>query len=176
MTIVKETAVPTSSVLHGTLADADFFDAYVAPLPDDSLSPMEVFLHASRHTPQWVTRLMSLRNRLVSLVGLKDVGRMQDDVDRPADSYRVGDRLGIFSVFGRTEQEVVLGIDDRHLDVRVSILKECRDGRDSYVVISTVVHVKNCLGHIYMLPVGRIHPLVVKAMMRRVPVPFPGPL
>jgi hypothetical protein len=37
-------------------------------------------------------------------------------------------------------------------------------------VVSTVVHVHNWLGRIYMVPVGRIHPFVVRAMMRRTAV------
>jgi Protein of unknown function (DUF2867) len=60
---------------------------------------------------------------------------------------------------------LLLGIDDKHLDVRVSVFKDGRSA-PSYVV-STVVHVHNLLGHLYMVPVGRIHPLVVRAMMRR---------
>ena len=88
---------------------------------------------------------------------------------KPAGDYRTGDRLGIFSIFSTAPDELVLGIDDRHLDVRVSVLKQGGGGRPSYV-ISTVVKVHNWLGRAYMLPVGRIHPLVVKAMMRRAAV------
>ncbi|MBS0519868.1 MAG: DUF2867 domain-containing protein [Proteobacteria bacterium] len=169
MTTVTAIPVPAESVLKAAIGDADFHDAYAARLADGSLSPIEIGLRVMRSTPRWVSLLMSVRNRLVSMVGLKDVGRMRDGTDRPADSYRVGDRLGIFSIFGSSEKEVLLGIDDRHLDVRVSILKMRRDGADSYVV-STAVHIKNLLGRIYMLPVARIHPLVVKASMRRMPL------
>jgi hypothetical protein len=116
--------------------------------------------------PAWVGTLMALRNRVVRQLGLKDVGAMHGATDKPAEAYRVGDRLGIFSIIGETENELLLGIDDHHLDVRVSVLKSERDGRPSYVV-STVVHVHNRLGHIYMAPVVRFHPLVVRSMMRR---------
>jgi hypothetical protein len=88
---------------------------------------------------------------------------------RPADSYQVGDRLGIFSIFGKTEKELLLGIDDSHLDVRVSVLKSECNGLPHYVV-STVVKVHNLLGRAYMMPVGRIHPFVVRAMMARAEV------
>jgi hypothetical protein len=37
-------------------------------------------------------------------------------------------------------------------------------------VVSTVVKVHNWLGRLYMAPVGQIHPLVVKALMRRADV------
>ena len=94
---------------------------------------------------------------------------MDDATGKPPDAYHVGDRLGIFSVFGKTENELLLGIDDSHLDVRVSVLKFSGGEPRSYVV-STVVKVHNWLGHLYMAPVGRLHPLVVKATMCRAEV------
>ncbi|PWB79508.1 MAG: hypothetical protein C3F11_20610 [Methylocystaceae bacterium] len=43
-------------------------------------------------------------------------------------------------------------------------------GEATQYTVSTVVHIKNHFGRFYMLPVGRIHPLVVRAMMRRAAV------
>ena len=168
MTKVTATAVPDDSVLRPWLAGADFYDAYEAPLTTATLSPAEIFVRASRSTPRWVDDLMSIRNRILRLFGLKDVGAMKAAARAP-DAYQVGDRLGIFSIFGKTENELLLGIDDRHLDVRVSVLKSQRNGLPHYVV-STVVHVHNLLGRLYMAPVGRIHPFVVRSMMGRAEV------
>jgi hypothetical protein len=53
-----------------------------------------------------------------------------------------------------------------HLDVRASVLKVRGETPQSYVV-ATVVNVHNWLGRFYMIPVGRIHPLVVKVLMPR---------
>jgi hypothetical protein len=168
VTKVTATAVPDDSALRPWLAGADFYDAYEAPLNTATLSPAEIFVRASRATPRWVDDLMSIRNRIVRLFGLKDVGAMKAAARAP-DAYQVGDRLGIFSIFGKTENELLLGIDDRHLDVRVSVLKSQRNGLPHYVV-STVVHVHNLLGRLYMAPVGRIHPFVVRSMMGRAEV------
>ncbi|THD52554.1 MAG: DUF2867 domain-containing protein [Bradyrhizobium sp.] len=168
VTKVTATTVPDESALKPTLADADFYDAYEAPLNTAMLSPTEIFLRASRSTPRWVDDLMAIRNHIVRLFGLKDVGALKVAAKAP-DAYEVGDRLGIFSIFGKTEKELLLGIDDRHLDVRVSVLKSQRNGLPHYVV-STVVHVHNLLGRVYMAPVGRIHPFVVRSMMGRAEV------
>jgi hypothetical protein len=43
MTDVIETEVPTESKLRASLADADFYDAWAAPLRDAALSPTEFF-------------------------------------------------------------------------------------------------------------------------------------
>jgi hypothetical protein len=168
VTKVTETTVPDDSALQPWLAGADFCDAYEAPLTTATLSPTEIFLRASHTTPRWVEELMAIRNRIVRLFGLKDVGAMKV-APRPADAYQVGDRLGIFSIFSKTENELLLGIDDSHLDVRVSLLKSQRNGVP-YYVLSTVVKVHNLLGRVYMAPVGRIHPFVVRSMMARAEV------
>jgi hypothetical protein len=165
---VIETAVPGESALQSSIADAYFYDAYEAPLNTATLSPTEIFLRGSHATPRWVDSLMSIRNRIVRLFGLKDVGAMRAST-RTSDAYQVGDRLGIFNIFSKTDSELLLGIDDHHLDVRVSVLKSHRNGLPHYVV-STVVHVHNLLGRLYMAPVGRIHPFVVKSLMRRAQV------
>ncbi|MGO4871205.1 MAG: DUF2867 domain-containing protein [Roseiarcus sp.] len=158
--------MPSESALHPTLAVADFYDAYAAPLSDARLTPTEIFLRAVRATPPWVSRLMSIRNFVVRRLGLEDVGAMDDAADKPADAYEIGDRLGIFTIFGMSDNELVLGIDDRHLDVRVSVSKSPSDRPRSYIV-STVVKTHNRLGRLYMTPVGRIHPFVVRSLMRR---------
>jgi hypothetical protein len=163
---VTVTEVPGESSLQKLLSEAHFYDAYRAPLSRATLTPVEIFLHAVKATPAWVMRLMSLRNLIVRQLGLKDVGSMRGATGKPARDYQVGDQLGIFSVLGNSENELLLGIDDRHLDVRVSILKPRGEDSQSYIV-STVVKVHNWLGHLYMCPVGRIHPLVVEALMRR---------
>ena len=164
--VVTEIDLPSDSILHTTLVSADFHDAYKAPLSNGRLTPTEIFLLTVHATPPWVNHLMSIRNLVVRQIGLKDVGTIGGAANKPADTYQIGDRLGIFTIFGKAENELVLGINDRHLDVRVSVLKSLGDRPMSYVV-STVVKVHNWLGHIYMAPVGRIHPLVVKAVMRR---------
>ena len=154
--------LPDTSVLRPTLSRAFFHDSYAAPLVDQQLTPIEIILRSSQSTPQWVNRLMAIRNAVVRRLGLKDVGAMAGNAAKPAQAYVVGDRLSIFSIYEIRADEVVLGIDDSHLDVRVSVLK--RPGR---YVVSTVVTVHNWLGRLYMAPVGRIHPFVVRAMMRR---------
>ena len=165
MAHVVATEIPPESALTPWLAGSDFHDAYEAPLWDATLSPTEIYLRAARATPKWVADLMTLRNRIVVWFGIRDVGGFDPRSLKAAGEYRPGDRIGIFNVFSISENELVLGIDDNHLDVRVSIVKQAH----SYVV-STIVHVHNWMGRLYMAPVGRIHPVIVRAMMRRAAV------
>jgi len=156
---------PVRSLLTPWLQTATFHDTFEAELSEPGLSPIEIFQRASHATPLWAARLMAIRNRAVRLVGLKDVGALAERFDRPAATYQIGDRLGIFTLMARTDDEIVLGIDDRHLDVRVSVLKFAHGGAARYAM-STAVKTHNLLGRLYMIPVGRIHPIIVRALMR----------
>ena len=156
---------PAGSQLQRWLQRATFHDTFEADLNQPDLSPIEIFQRASRATPRWAAALMAIRNRAVRLVGLKDVGALAERIERPAGAYQVGDRLGIFTLMARTDDEIVLGIDDRHLDVRVSVLKFVR-GEAARYALSTAVKTHNLLGRLYMIPVGRIHPIIVRALMR----------
>ncbi len=109
---------------------------------------------------------MRLRNTIVRRLGLKDVGDLKLTDAAYAGTVQPGDAFGIFTVIAVSGSEILLGIDDSHLDVRVSVTKAGEASHTSYTV-STVVHVHNWLGRLYMLPVARIHPIIVRAGMRR---------
>lgn len=157
-------AVPGGSQASKRLPGAYFHDCYQVPAPATDACALELYLHVVRQTPGWVNRLMALRNRLVGLAGLKNLGHLGAlRAEKPASEYRVGDRVGIFSLLYLSEDEVLLGDSDRHLDVVLSVCKIPQGA----VSVSTVVHVHNWLGRLYMLPVTPLHKIIVKAMLKR---------
>lgn len=170
---VTITTLPQPSVIHAALPGAHFWDAYATPDPAPEASALQAWLDLAVRTPGWTRRLMALRNRLVRLVGLQDLGQLDGGLSagRPqAARYRVGDRVGIFTIRHLDAREVVMGQDDKHLDVQVSLCKREQDGR-SVVVLGTVVHVHNTLGHAYMAVVKPFHRRIVRAMLARMPLP-----
>jgi hypothetical protein len=167
-TIVSNIAIPPASAIAGELPGAYFHDCYAVPLNTDNRSALEIYLAVVAKTPRWVNTLMALRNRVVALVGLKNLGQLgAGTAAKPASSYQVGDRVGIFSLLLLTDNEIILGDCDRHLRVKVSLSKLTQAQRQS-VVVATVVHVHNRLGRIYMLFVAPIHRLIAPAMLARI--------
>lgn len=159
--------VPPGSEISRRLGGAHFHDCYAVPFRHDGLSALEVYLDAVSRTPAWVNRLMALRNRAVVLVGLKNLGHLGAVTQsKPSVAYRVGDRVGIFSLLYITESEVILGDSDKHLNVQVSVCKVA-NGQHGSIAVSTVVHIHNMLGRIYMLAVGPVHKVIVPAMLSR---------
>ncbi|WP_315766328.1 MULTISPECIES: DUF2867 domain-containing protein [unclassified Bradyrhizobium] len=164
----RKVAFPVESQLHRNLDQAFYSDAFETDLVDASLTPVAIATRALASTPGWVEGLVELRDRIVSLFRLKQVGRLKlaggaRSLSEPA----VGDAFSIFRVVFVDSSELVLGIDDTHLDVRMSFLKRLTDSRASYVV-SSWVKTHNVLGRVYMLPVAPVHRLLVSLMMRGV--------
>lgn len=133
------------SLLAGTLARVDFADAWAVPLPAHVTRDPEAWVEAIfRSPPGWVVALMGVRNALVRLIGVEP-----------------GDRRA-FAPRQRTDREALVGADARHLNFRSSLLITDEDA-----VLSTVVHLHNWRGRLYFLPVGRIHPFVIRSMLER---------
>ena len=164
----RKVAFPVESQLHRSLDQAFYSDAFETDLVDASLTPLEIATRALASTPRWVDGLVELRDRVASLFGLKQVGRLKlAGCGRSLSEPAVGDAFSIFRVVFVDSSELVLGIDDTHLDVRMSFLKRLTDSRASYVV-SSWVKTHNVLGRVYMLPVAPVHRLLVSLMMHGV--------
>ena len=164
---VRKTKIPSGSEIAKTTSGAYYFDAYQAPIVADERSALDIYLHMVNSTPEWVNWLMALRNKAVAVVGLKNLGHLSD-VAQPKSgiNYQVGDRVGIFSVLFLSDKEVILGESDKHLDVKLSVYK--MDENKPTVFISTVVHVHNVLGRLYMLFVTPMHKLIAPTMLKKI--------
>lgn len=165
---VRACPVPAGSRIAQALPGADFADAYQFSDPAPEASVLQCYLSLVARTPAWMNALMGLRNRAVALVGLKNVGalgRLQPG--KPASAYRVGDRVGIFSLLHLGDDEIILGDDDKHLRVRLSLVRR-RSGGQALLVMSTVVHIHNRLGHAYMAVVGPVHQRIVPRLLAQV--------
>lgn len=169
-TTVTETPLPPHSQIAQRTAGADFADCYTFADPLPQGSAMETYLAVVGRTPGWMDFLMSVRNQAVRLVGLKHLGRMQVKLQaedsKPAASYALGDRAGIFSLCYLSAPEVILCDDDKHLRVELSVCKHRHNGQP-VVSVSTVVHNHNALGRAYMAIVGPVHRLIVPTMLRQ---------
>ena len=127
---------------------------------------MAIWLDTVRQTPAWVERMMGLRNAVVSRLGLKNLGNLSSFSPlKAAEDYREGDRVGIFSILHISDNEIILGDSDKHLDVQLSLYKTAQDAK---VVLSTVVHIHNRLGRIYMLFVTPVHRMIVPAVLAKI--------
>jgi Protein of unknown function (DUF2867) len=163
--VIQSVEIPPECGVHKYLFNADFFDAFETRIEESKRSALEIYLAMIARTPSWVACLMAVRNRAVAIAGLKNLGGVgPTDPAKPANAYQVGDRIGVFTVESIGHDEVVLTASDTHLITRCSVLKRS-DGKQSSLVLSSVVHIHNTFGHAYMAVVGPVHKLVVRAML-----------
>jgi Protein of unknown function (DUF2867) len=163
-----ECEAPHHSVIAKRIAGAYFHDTWRVQSEFPELSAFEHYLKAASETPRWVDSLMSLRNRVVAIVGLKNLGNLAAiDKAKLETDYNLGDRVGIFKLLEIHENEVLLGDDDSHLNAVISIHR-AQASMDAPVFISatTVVRVHNLVGRLYLLPVVPLHRRIVPAVMR----------
>lgn len=168
--IPYEATAPKKSRVESLLPGAYFHDAWAIAPAEPNLDALGQFLRVARRTPRWIDTLMNVRNRVVGYVGLKNLGGLsQINPDKASSKYVVGERVGIFTLISKTEDEVLFGDDDNHLKVVVSVHK-CAgaSSKESVVTVTTVVHVKNWLGRLYMVPVAPAHRVIARAMVKTV--------
>ncbi|WP_202412300.1 DUF2867 domain-containing protein [Duganella fentianensis] len=166
---IKSTA-PSASKIAARLPGAYFHDAWAIPAALPELDALGQFLRVARSTPKWIDRMMVLRNQVVGLFGLKNLGRIAGvDPSKQSSDYVPGERVGIFTLIEKTEREVLLGDDDNHLSVIVSVHKDVDscDGQ-TVITVTTVVHVKNWIGRLYMVPVAPAHRAIARTMVKAV--------
>jgi hypothetical protein len=162
---VRKVDLPAGTLVAQAFPRLDYADCYCVPLPAGAPNDLDAMARvALGGTPHWITLLMRLRDQIVGPFGLKtstQVARRTGNNGR----LQIGDQLGIFKVFDRTDNELLLGEDDRHLDFRLSVL--VRNATDTdWAFVSTVVRFNNFIGRMYFLPVRQFHKLIVPAMMR----------
>lgn len=144
------------SLPHPVLPAADWADRFTLGLPVENLTAREAARLALEHPPGWVRKLMVLRNALVAPFGLKGA----------AEEVRTSEaEIGGFPVVSASDDRVVLGFDDRHLDFRIVI--DVRQDRPSGQTLSvmTLVHRNNLLGRLYLAVVMPFHKLIVRRML-----------
>ena len=110
-----------------------------------------------------------MRNRIVSIFGLKTPDNV-GDIQNKLDNFKCepGEQLGLFKVFDKRENEIVLGEDDKHLNFRVSLFVEQLHGNEQKkeLTITTTVVFNNWFGRLYFLPVRPFHKLIVPTMLK----------
>lgn len=167
---ILKVPLPAESLLSNPNRPYDYADSYAAPVPA-GMSAADAAWDFFGRAPEWVSALMRLRNRVVSLFGLKTGPAVRPGRPEKKD-LAAGQKVGMFRIYSVSETEVILGEDDRHLNFRVSVLLGPPENRppadlSRLLTVSTVVHYQNAFGRIYFFFVRPVHQIIVPAMFRR---------
>ncbi|WP_211206857.1 DUF2867 domain-containing protein [Thiolinea disciformis] len=87
----------------------------------------------------------------------------------PIEHYQAEARIGIFTLFENSFDEVLLGDRDKHLDVMLSVHRRVLNtGQHVCITVTTVVHIHNWLGKLYMIPVKPMHRIIVPRVLSNI--------
>ena len=162
---VVQCDVPSGSMLSREWIERPYFrDSFRAPLSRSDLSVTDLFLAIFAHHPLWMKLLLIVRNKAASVAGLDAPTASQILHANIKDRYIVGENIGVWLIFSLSEDEVIAGRNNKHLDFRVSVLK-LPDGDGSSVVVSTVCTVHNLSGKVYLFFVVPFHRYGVRKLM-----------
>jgi len=139
---------------------ASLVDSYVvrpAPsFPRDLRSLAEV---AFGSQPAWIDFLLAVRDAIMGRMGLKTTkGLLATMAAKPY--------VGFFPILTEFKNEIVFGIDDGHLDFRLSLLRK-NDASGITLIATSVVRVHNCLGAAYLFVITPFHKIIVRTYLAR---------
>ncbi|MEE4010443.1 DUF2867 domain-containing protein [Roseibium sp. FZY0029] len=162
--------LPEDSLLNAYRAADDFLDTYSIPIRGrEDLLTADMRLLAERILTAdigWITALMSFRDKLAALVGMKTTQALaQERTAEAAAEKGVGDRIGFFKIYSVSENEIILGENDWHQDFRLSLYRQRQNGPRIYA--STCCKPHNLAGHAYLALILPFHKMIVKTMLAR---------
>lgn len=170
MTITK-TEIPKDSLLKNNNMSYDYMDSFQGQFIDkfQKIGTTEIGKSFFLSGPKWIDKLFAFRNKLVGFFGLKTSGKITDR-QKMLHNFKCekGEQIGLFKVFDKTDNEIILGEDDKHLNFRVSLFidKQNENETNKRLIISTTVKFNNWFGRLYFLPVRPFHKLIVPTMLK----------
>jgi len=163
--------LPSTSLLFNDGKSYDYIDSYRGEFMDrnQTIGATEIGKAFFSSGPKWMEKLFTLRNKIVRVFGLKTPDKIADRTSQ-LKNFRCeqGDQFGLFKIFNKTNNEIILGEDDKHLNFRVSLFldHEPNNTHKKSLTISTTVIFNNGFGRLYFLPVRPFHKLIVPAMLK----------
>lgn len=168
---ITRSPLPGDSALPSALEASNYIDSYQSSLLDTgcSIGPADVGKAFFASAPTWIENLLTFRNKIVSLAGLK-TGDDIKDKKLILENFHCapGEQVGLFTVLLKTDYEVIFGEDDKHLDFRVSFFlsKPVTGMAERQLTISTAVKFNNWFGKLYFLSIKPFHRFIVPAMLK----------
>ena len=123
---------------------ADWADCFYSDGPG-GLTARQAMTRMSSRTPAWVRQLTAIRNALAGLVGLKS-GKVETG----------------FPVRSERPDELVLGMDDKHLEFCLIVRVEDLPGGGQRISMTTLVERHNLFGRVYLAVIAPFHRAIAK--------------
>jgi hypothetical protein len=170
MKIKKYNTKPDNSIIFnrvsGTIHYIDSYEINIQNIEDYSIDYLTALFFTS--VPKWVTLLSTARDLLVKPFGLQTgLISKQEELDESM-HYNCGDRAIYFVVTDRSDVEIVIAEDDKHLYFKTSVFLQKGDNSETQsLFVTTIVQFHNIWGRVYFAPIKPFHQLIVKRLLMK---------
>ena len=164
---ILEKLIPRSDKIFVSFGKVNYEDCFCLNLETKTIFDIDFIIFKIIKTlPNWVKLLLNLRNKIVSIFGLK-TGKIWDVYDNPEIlNFKQGQSIGNLSVILKGKYHLITELKDKHLDFRVSIL--IREEEDTTkVYFSTIVKYNNIFGKMYFFLIAPFHRLIIPSTLKR---------
>jgi hypothetical protein len=159
--------LPDQSFLYHTLQRCHYIDRCQKTFSDveDTIQITEAVQAFFSGETYWVKALLLLRNKTGNFLGVKPFIEKRNWWYDSKSEELISFPLQLFS---HSENEIVLGSDDRHLNFRISFFLEKASNKpgSKRLTITTMVQFNNAWGRVYFLPVQPLHKLILSSLLR----------
>jgi len=170
---IKKTYLPLNSTLKNTTYH--YVDCYSGLYsdPENKISITDIGKAFFTSSPRWINNLLKVRDKIVNYFGLK-ISKIDENellIKLHSFSFKSGEQIGLFKVIDKTDFELILGEDDKHLNFRISLLiNNSSESFKKELILSTSVLYNNNFGKIYFYTIKPFHRIIVPVMLKRVMV------
>lgn len=154
---MSKVSIEPVTLPHQALPSADWADRYAVIAPSPETTALDLARKMFGHSPRWVGLLLSVRNRIVGLFGLKSAEL----------GIAEGETIGAFPVVSARDDQVVLGFDDSHLNFRIVLDVAAAGSQARKIAVTTLVERHNLFGRIYIFAITPFHKLIVRTILAR---------
>jgi len=168
--MIKKSSLPTGTLINQYFTNIHYQDCLVTEVnPSKEITVSDAAKAFFLCSPQWVHQLMKLRYKIAGLFSLKTDKHQKKDIDRLYNSnFETGEKFGLFEILFRSENEIIMGANDRHLNFRVTIYLQTFPKQHYQVYIGTVVQLNNFFGKIYFFVVQPFHKFILLTFMKKI--------
>ncbi len=153
MNIEKSNRLSVDSLLDQKNDIYDFVETYYITIKRNDIGLNELISSFFKSIPKWLKWMLNFRIKMETVDGSKP-------------GYSKGDIIGPFHIFCLINNEVILGINAKHLDYRISLLIE---RNNSYrLCFSTTITTNNFLGKCHFTFVKTIYRIATPRILQTI--------
>lgn len=137
-------------------------DAHEEAVTNPDLTDVDAALRSFfTSSPAWLKTLLEVRNKIVSRLGFETGSAERPELPQ---RFTIGDELGTFTVLDRSNDEIVMGGEDKRFGLEISVWLPTAEDR---LQVTTIAHSKDAIGKAYLTLVARFHGPIAAMLTKR---------